>query len=50
MPRRWRTRPVSPPSSSTATIQASRAISNQREDQYGGSLENRMRFPLEVVA
>ncbi|MBN3267675.1 NADH:flavin oxidoreductase / NADH oxidase [Bordetella bronchiseptica] len=25
-------------------------ISNQREDQYGGSLENRMRFPLEVVA
>ncbi|MGE9007918.1 NADH:flavin oxidoreductase/NADH oxidase [Leptospira interrogans] len=23
-------------------------ISNQRTDQYGGSLENRMRFPLEV--
>ena len=23
-------------------------ISNQREDEYGGSLENRMRFPLEV--
>jgi len=23
-------------------------ISNQRDDQYGGSLENRMRFPLEV--
>lgn len=23
--------------------------SNQREDQYGGSLENRARFPLEVV-
>jgi len=23
-------------------------LSNQREDQYGGSLENRMRFPLEV--
>jgi 2,4-dienoyl-CoA reductase-like NADH-dependent reductase (Old Yellow Enzyme family) len=23
-------------------------ISNQRADQYGGSLENRMRFPLEV--
>lgn len=25
-------------------------ISNQRNDQYGGSLENRMRFPLKVVA
>ncbi len=25
-------------------------ISNQRDDQYGGSLENRMRFPLEVFA
>ena len=25
-------------------------ISNQRTDQYGGSLENRMRFPLEVFA
>jgi 2,4-dienoyl-CoA reductase-like NADH-dependent reductase (Old Yellow Enzyme family) len=24
-------------------------ISNQRRDQYGGSLENRMRFPLEVT-
>src|SRR5688572_5736138 len=24
-------------------------LSNQRTDQYGGSLENRMRFPLEVV-
>ncbi|EEF24182.1 2,4-dienoyl-CoA reductase [NADPH], putative, partial [Ricinus communis] len=24
-------------------------ISNQRTDEYGGSLENRMRFPLEVV-
>ena len=23
-------------------------ISNQRDDQYGGNLENRMRFPLEV--
>ena len=23
-------------------------ISNQRTDQYGGSLENRMRFPLEI--
>ncbi|MEM7509000.1 MAG: NADH:flavin oxidoreductase/NADH oxidase [Pseudomonadota bacterium] len=23
-------------------------ISNQRDDQYGGSLENRMRFPLEI--
>jgi len=23
-------------------------ISNERDDQYGGSLENRMRFPLEV--
>lgn len=23
-------------------------ISNQRQDEYGGSLENRMRFPLEV--
>jgi len=25
-------------------------ISNRRTDQYGGSLENRMRFPLEVFA
>lgn len=25
-------------------------IANQREDDYGGSLENRMRFPLEVAA
>lgn len=25
-------------------------LSNQRTDEYGGSLENRMRFPLEVVA
>lgn len=25
-------------------------IANQRTDQYGGSLDNRMRFPLEVVA
>lgn len=24
-------------------------LSNQRKDQYGGTLENRMRFPLEVV-
>jgi anthraniloyl-CoA monooxygenase len=24
-------------------------ISNQRDDEYGGSLENRMRFPLEVL-
>jgi len=24
-------------------------ISNHRTDQYGGSLENRMRFPLEVA-
>jgi 2,4-dienoyl-CoA reductase-like NADH-dependent reductase (Old Yellow Enzyme family) len=24
-------------------------LANKREDQYGGSLENRMRFPLEVV-
>ncbi|MFT7674554.1 MAG: 2,4-dienoyl-CoA reductase-like NADH-dependent reductase (Old Yellow Enzyme family) [Gammaproteobacteria bacterium] len=24
-------------------------ISNKRQDQYGGSLENRMRFPLEVT-
>lgn len=23
-------------------------LSNQRDDQYGGSLENRMRFPLEI--
>src|SRR4029079_13579823 len=23
-------------------------LSNQRQDEYGGSLENRMRFPLEV--
>jgi 2,4-dienoyl-CoA reductase-like NADH-dependent reductase (Old Yellow Enzyme family) len=26
------------------------AISNQRTDRYGGSLENRLRFPLEVMA
>ena len=26
------------------------ALSNRREDQYGGSLENRLRFPLEVAA
>lgn len=25
-------------------------ITNQRNDQYGGSLENRMRFPLQVAA
>ena len=25
-------------------------VANQRTDQYGGSLENRMRFPLEVIA
>jgi 2,4-dienoyl-CoA reductase-like NADH-dependent reductase (Old Yellow Enzyme family) len=25
-------------------------LSNHREDEYGGSLENRMRFPLEVFA
>jgi 2,4-dienoyl-CoA reductase-like NADH-dependent reductase (Old Yellow Enzyme family) len=25
-------------------------LSNTRADQYGGSLENRMRFPLEVIA
>ncbi|RSZ59532.1 NADH:flavin oxidoreductase/NADH oxidase [Massilia atriviolacea] len=25
-------------------------LSNRREDQYGGSLENRMRYPLEVFA
>ncbi|THC41157.1 NADH:flavin oxidoreductase/NADH oxidase [Massilia sp. Mn16-1_5] len=25
-------------------------LANQREDDYGGSLENRMRFPLEVCA
>ena len=25
-------------------------VSNRREDRYGGSLENRMRFPLEVAA
>lgn len=25
-------------------------VSNQRSDQYGGSLENRMRYPLEVFA
>jgi 2,4-dienoyl-CoA reductase-like NADH-dependent reductase (Old Yellow Enzyme family) len=24
------------------------SLSNQREDEYGGSLENRMRFPLEI--
>jgi anthraniloyl-CoA monooxygenase len=24
-------------------------LSNQRDDEYGGSLENRMRFPLEVL-
>ena len=26
------------------------ALSNRREDRYGGSLENRLRFPLEVAA
>ncbi|MDJ0520615.1 MAG: FAD-dependent monooxygenase [Planctomycetota bacterium] len=25
-------------------------LSNRREDEYGGSLENRMRYPLEVLA
>jgi anthraniloyl-CoA monooxygenase len=25
-------------------------LSNLREDEYGGSLENRLRFPLEVIA
>jgi anthraniloyl-CoA monooxygenase len=25
-------------------------VSNQRRDEYGGSLENRLRFPLEVLA
>jgi anthraniloyl-CoA monooxygenase len=25
-------------------------VSNQREDEYGGSLENRLRYPLEVFA
>src|SRR5215813_7488346 len=25
-------------------------LSNKREDEYGGSLENRMRFPLEIFA
>ncbi|MDX1501307.1 MAG: FAD-dependent monooxygenase [Thermoanaerobaculia bacterium] len=25
-------------------------LTNRREDEYGGSLENRMRFPLEVLA
>ncbi|MGN6818447.1 MAG: bifunctional salicylyl-CoA 5-hydroxylase/oxidoreductase [Sphingomonas sp.] len=25
-------------------------LTNRREDEYGGSLDNRMRFPLEVVA
>ncbi|SVB41615.1 uncharacterized protein METZ01_LOCUS194469, partial [marine metagenome] len=25
-------------------------LSNRREDNYGGSLENRMRFPLEILA
>ncbi len=25
-------------------------LSNQRDDEYGGSLENRMRYPLEVLA
>ena len=24
-------------------------LSNRRTDEYGGSLENRMRFPLEVL-
>ena len=24
-------------------------ISNQRTDEYGGSIENRLRFPLEVI-
>jgi NADPH2 dehydrogenase len=25
------------------------SVSNQREDDYGGSVENRLRFPLEVI-
>ena len=25
------------------------SVSNQREDEYGGSVENRLRFPLEVI-
>ncbi|HQT81187.1 MAG: oxidoreductase [Ferrovum sp. 37-45-19] len=25
-------------------------LSNQRQDQYGGSLENRMRYPLEILS
>ena len=25
-------------------------LSNQRKDNYGGSLENRMKFPLEVIS
>ena len=24
-------------------------MSNERTDEYGGSLDNRMRFPLEVI-
>ena len=24
-------------------------VSNQRSDEYGGSIENRLRFPLEVI-
>ena len=29
--------------------QFSSPVSNQRTDEYGGSLENRLRFPLEII-
>ena len=32
----------------TCCTSSSRRCRNQRDDEYGGSLENRMRFPLEV--
>ena len=30
-------------------MQFLRDVSNQRTDEYGGSIENRCRFPLQVV-
>ena len=51
--RAWRSRRSSTWSSSTAPTAissraSSRRVSNRRTDEYGGSLANRLRFPLEV--